>query len=370
MKVLQLVPLISPNNEYGGPTTVAFGQCRALQQAGHDVILAAGTWGFSSPPSTLDGVRLALFPAKALLPKSTLGGLIAPSMAPWLRRSARDADVVHVHLARDLLTLPAAYWCSRRGIPFVVQTHGMVTESTNLLAPPLDAILTRRVMNSAVSVFYLTQAERRSLMTLFPKAHLEFLRNGITPNPNQDESGVARRDVIYLARIQERKRPLDFVAMARTLAPEFPHTRFRLIGPDEGQGDAVKAAIAATGLGDRLTWDGPLPHAEAMSALGTAAVYVLPSINEPYPMSVLEALARSVPVVITETCGLAEEIRVAQAGHVVAAGAVPVTNAVRELLAEPRLQRRMAAAALHLAMTRLSEDDVVNQLVQTYTAVS
>ena len=41
MRILQVVALVSGTNAYGGPTTVALNQCRALADAGHDVILAA-----------------------------------------------------------------------------------------------------------------------------------------------------------------------------------------------------------------------------------------------------------------------------------------------------------------------------------------
>ena len=39
MRILQIVALVSGTNAYGGPTTVAFNQCRALADAGHDVVL-------------------------------------------------------------------------------------------------------------------------------------------------------------------------------------------------------------------------------------------------------------------------------------------------------------------------------------------
>ena len=40
------------------------------------------------------------------------------------------------------MTLPAAASLRRRGVPYVVQPHGMVVESGNPLARPLDALLT------------------------------------------------------------------------------------------------------------------------------------------------------------------------------------------------------------------------------------
>lgn len=370
MRILQIAPLISPKNDYGGPTTVALGQCQALQAAGHDVILAAGTWGYYKPPSRIGDIRVELFPARAVVPGSALGGLTAPSLFPWLRRAAPGADIVHLHLARDLLTLPAAAWCAIESVPFVVQTHGMVVESSNPFAAPLDALMTRRVMKAAGRVFYLTESEQASLRLQFPAANLEFLRNGITVSEEcAERDRNVRPEVLFMARVQERKRPLHFIAMARVLALEFPDVTFRMVGPDEGQGRAVLTAIAQAGLGDRLVWNGALSHDQAMKALNAASIYVLPSVNEPYPMAVLEALARGVPVVITESCGLAACVRDAGAGLVVSADPISLTNAVRKLLADKKFTNQAASAARSLSVEHLAMPTVTRQLSRAYEGV-
>ena len=366
MRILHVAPLVTPTNAYGGPITVALGQCRALQNAGHDVLFAAGYRDYLEPPAELNGVRARLFPAYTPIPGSAFGGLTAPTMLPWVRRAAHRADIVHIHLARDLLTLPVAAYCAAAGIPFVVQTHGMVVESDNRLAAPLDLLMTADVMRKARHVFCLTEAERSSLTSLFPTARLTFLRNGIALPDHQVAADRAPREILFLARVQQRKRPLDFVAMARTLAPEFPDVRFRMVGPDEGQGEAVERAIRDAGLGDRLTWEGPLPPERTAEAMRSADLYVLPSVDEPYPMSVLEALAHGLPTVITDTCGLATIISRRGAGAVVSEGAPAVTAAVRRLLADAEARAAARPGARPAAGPDLAREGVVEQLLDAY----
>lgn len=370
MKILQIVPLITPTNEYGGPTTVALQQCEALQAAGHEVILAAGTWGYTKPPETINGIRLHLFPARSLSRTRPLRGITAPRIFPWLRAAARTADIVHVHLARDLLTLPSAMWCALTATPFVVQTHGMVADSKDLRTSVFDALMTHRVMTSAGRVFYLTDTELRSLRRLFPNATLEYLRNGIAhispythPEPN------SHIEVLFLARIQERKRPLDFIAMATALAPEFPNVTFRMIGPDEGLGTVVQAAIANSGVDDRLSWDGPLPPSQATEAFQRASIYVLPSVDEPYPMTVLEAMAAGLPVIITETCGLAPLVREHNAGLVIGSDFGTLIGAVRSLLTSPRRRLIHSQASYTVARDHLDITNVADQLDKAYKSV-
>lgn len=371
MRILQVVGLISPTNEYGGPTRVALGQAAALREAGHDVILAAGTWGFDTLPSDVAGAPVRLFPATTFPPGGGLKGLTAPGMIPWLRSAMRGADVVHVHLARDLLTLPAARLAGLTKTPYVVQTHGMVIPSSHPMAAPLDALMTKRVLRDAGRVFYLTDAEDDGLRAVAgPDLALERLRNGIAVPPAPAFHDGDDLDVLYLARVQQRKRPLDFVAMARTLGAEFPRARFTMVGPDEGQGEAVRSAITSSGLGDRLRWVGAVGPDETADYMRRAQIYVLPSVDEPYPMSVLEALATALPVVITDTCGLADLVSGGDAGFVTAAGAEPVTDAVRRLLADVELRRRMSAAAHATAQRELAMPAVTGQLVEAYRALT
>lgn len=367
MKILQVVSLISPKGEYGGPTRVALGQCRALREAGHDVVLAAGSWGYDPVPTEVEGVPVRLFRAVAPV-RGSFHGLTSPGLVRYVSRVAPTADVVHLHLARDFVTMPAAAVTARSESPYVVQTHGMVVPSRNPLAGPVDLTMTRRVLTGAGRVFYLTEAERAGLLEVASPLHLEMLRNGIGVPPASElpSSGGRAPQVLFLARVQARKRPLDFVDMARRLAPSHPDVTFRIVGPDEGQGDQVRAAIAGSGLGDRLRYEGPLPPERTSEAMRAADVYVLPSVDEPYPMSVLEAMAIGRPVVITDTCGLAPVVRRREAGVVCAEGGAAVAQAVASLLDDDSGRRQAGANARAAIVDELGMAPVVDQLEVAY----
>ncbi|MCZ0970952.1 glycosyltransferase [Streptomyces albulus] len=53
----------------------------------------------------------------------------------------------------------------------------------------------------------------------------------------------------------------------------------------------VRLAVAEEGLGGVVAYGGTLDHDAAVRRLARATVYVLPSVDEPFPMGVLEALA-------------------------------------------------------------------------------
>lgn len=373
MKIIQIATLVTPDGAYGGPIRVAVNQTRALLEAGHDVTLIAGARGFGGVlPKSFDGVPIKLFKA-SVIPKLGFAGTISPELTRWIKRASADADVCHIHLGRDLVTMPAARAVARTGVPYVAQTHGMIDASTHLLSGPFDRVLTRPVLRAAGRVFYLTEQERHDLEGVVPNSlSLTRLLNGV-PMPSQTtptESELIDQnqtiEILFLARLQARKRPLMFVEMAKRLHTRYPYARFVMVGPDEGEGQAVRDAISDSGLSDILRWEGAVEPDKVSERLARCSIYVLPSVNEPFPMSVLEALSLGKPVVVTDTCGLAPFIEDARAGFVTGADIDGLTDSVSCLLEDQALRRETGRNAEDLARREFSMTRISNTIVETY----
>ncbi|MEU9797997.1 glycosyltransferase [Streptomyces sp. NPDC051000] len=371
MRVLHAVTLHSPSHAFGGPVRVALNLAKGLRARGHEARLLALGEGFPDPwPTSVEGVPAKLFPARRLLPLG-FSGMTSPALLASAGRLVRDADVVHVHLARDLVTLPVALAALRARKPLVLQTHGMVDPSGKLLAKVLDAVAVRRLLRGADAVLYLTPHEREGLDAVVgPPALASAVRlvNGTPAQEERPAPGGAPR-VLYSARLQARKRPVDFVDAAPAVLAVHPDAQFVVAGPDEGELGAVRARIAALGLGDRFTVPGALSSAEVLTELRRAHVYVLPSVEEPFPMSVLEALSVGVPSVVTHSNGLARDIAAAGAGRAVEPGPAGVADAVLALL-DPAANATASVAARKLATESFSMDAVLDTLLPVYEAAA
>jgi glycosyltransferase involved in cell wall biosynthesis len=370
MRLLHVFTLASPDGAFGGPLRVAFNQAAGLSARGHEVVVAAGHQGYGrNPPEELEGAPVRLFPARRVLPSAGVSGLAAPSMLTWARGAFRRADVVHVHLGRDLVTLPAALLALRLEVPYVVQTHGMVIGSGHPLAGPMDTLMTRRVLHGAARVFYLNQPERDGLQQVTSESlALAQLSNGV---PAAGASPLPeRREILFCSRLHKRKRPLMFVDMARRLLAEGFDADFVLVGPDGGEGAAVAAAIEAAGHPQRLRWEGALDPGDTLARISRATMLVLPSTNEPWAMAVIEALSVGRPVVVTDTCGVADAVRQYRCGMVVDETFEGLVDAVRTALSQPDLLTSMAAQAVVAARERFSMDAVLDRLEGIYTEVA
>jgi glycosyltransferase involved in cell wall biosynthesis len=364
MRILQVVMLITPDGAYGGPARVALNQSAELIDQGHDVTVAAGTRGFRVVPSQLDGVQVRLFPIRTLVPATGFAGMGAPALTSWFVVNRSDFDIVHIHFSRELVVLQLALAARRHGIPYVLQTHGMIVPSSHPLAAPVDRAWVRKLLRDAGTVFYLTPLEREQLTAVAgPDIRLAPLLNGVPHYPAAVED-PGPPEVLFAARMHRRKRPLAFVEMAKALLNAGFDARFTLIGPDEGEGAAVRIAVN----GDpRICWDGALPPAAIPTRMAAAAVYVLPSVREPYPMSVLEAMAVGVPVVVSSDCGLAPLVERTGSGVVTDAEPSALAAAVGSLLTDRSLARAMGARARETAKTEFGMRAIGDRLLTAYT---
>ena len=168
--------------------------------------------------------------------------------------------------------------------------------------------------------------------------HAVQLPNGVPEYPPiRPQTDVP--EVLFLARLHARKRPVLFVEMARRLLADGVHARFTLVGPDEGEAAAVLAAI---GDESRISWEGPVDPQDAPQRMALATAYVLPAEREPYPMAVLEAMSVGLPVVVTPDCGLAAAVRDSGCGQVAGGTVEELAAAVRTVLADAGAYGRRA----------------------------
>jgi len=367
MRILHVATLVTPEGAYGGPIRVALNQLSELARLGHAVELIAGARGFErDSPTSIQGVPVRLFPVHSLVPATGFAGLAAPGLQKYLRAQLKAVDVVHVHLARDLITLPAAAAVARSRVPLVVQTHGMIDESERRLAALIDAVYTRRILRTSKRILSLTDKESESLLAVArTNLPVSAIGNGIAFLP-LSKAKTDNLEVLFLARLHPRKRAGLFVEMARILLDEGTDATFTLVGPDEGEGGLVRELIAKYGFGERLTWEGPLSPEATLERMRSAAIYVLPSVEEVFPMSVLEAMSLGIPVVITESNGLAEPLKRAGAGIVVDESLAGLLAGTRELLQSAQLRAQIGDTARSLIRDEYSIAAVAAQLETIY----
>ena len=365
MRIAHVVTYISADGAFGGPVAVAMAQAEELARRGHIVELLAGWDGVASVD--IPGVTVRLFPVRRL-PVGGFSGLFSLDL---LRQFLAGGayDVVHVHLARDLITLPVARLVQRRRRWLVVQPHGMVRPDRRLKARLFDALATRAVLRGARVSLALTEAEVADLVAMTGgETRTARIANGIPRGAHAIASDAARApEVLFLARLHPVKRVMAFAEMARELISRGVDARFTVVGPDEGDLEALNAFIGAETLDGILTYEGALPPGQAKERLARADVYVLPSSSEVFPMTVLEAMASGAPVVITTGCGIAGMLAEREAALVTDGSVAELAGAVSQLLTDEELRTATVRNATQAVAELFSIEAVGEALLAHYT---
>lgn len=194
---------------------------------------------------------------------------------------------------------------------------------------------------------------------------------GIPPAPPADRAAIraelglaeATRALFAAARLHPVKGLDRLLAAVARLEPDLPPWQL-LIAGDGPLRAPLEAQATALGLGGRVRFLGQVPQARRL--LAGMDLYISASLMEGLGLSVMEAMAAGLPVLSTAAGGVTELLAAEQTGLLVPVDDVPaMAAAIRRLLTDPDLGRRLAAGAL----AQYTEHFTVEQFVRRTEAV-
>ena len=94
----------------------------------------------------------------------------------------------------------------------------------------------------------------------------------------------------------ERKRHADVIATLPALRRRHPGLRYVVVG-DGPERERLLELAASLGVADLVVLRGRLPHPAAVAAARAATLFVLPSVQEAFGVSYVEAMAAGVPAI-------------------------------------------------------------------------
>ena len=172
-----------------------------------------------------------------------------------------------------------------------------------------------------------------------------------------------RRVVMHVSNMRAVKRVRDVVRVFARVNEQVPSVLF-MVGDGPERVDAEQET-RTLGVERSVHFLGKL---EAVAPLLAGAdLFLLPSENESFGLSALEALASGVPVVASNAGGLPEVVRDGETGALCPVGDVDgMANAGVHILSDPERWRAMSAAAAADARARFTLDTVVAQYEDVY----
>jgi glycosyltransferase involved in cell wall biosynthesis len=382
LNILIVIPAYYPALEFGGPIPVARELARRFSERGHEITIWTTNLlgdnkklGNATEERTVDGIRTVYF--NSVLRYRWVG--ITPDVYRYLRKDGAKYDIIHVYGYREFLTVAVTRWAASMGIPYVLQSMGTVARISRSLGKKLlyDSFLGRGVLQNSSVLLAKSYIERdQYLQAGIGPEKISVIPNGmdVPPEASSTSPGEFRREyglpveaplILFLGRLHPVK---GVELLVRAFIRLGGQTRLAIVGPDEGQRDRLERLVAEGGVGDKVVFTGPLYEDQKWAAYSDADIYVLPSMFEIFPRSVLEAMCCGTPVILTDRCGIAPQIE-ERAGLVVPYEEEALAQAMKCLADDVDLRERFSERGRRLLKEEFSWEPIVEKLEALYGEV-
>ncbi|MGI8828156.1 MAG: glycosyltransferase family 4 protein [Candidatus Limnocylindria bacterium] len=291
--------------------------------------------------------------------------LAVRDLAAWLRRE--EIDLVHAHMYRAEVVGTRASVAA--GVPVIMATvHSSrvrsaadtallasLTPAMDRLIVPSDAIVRKVEAEGRAGARFAVIPNGVDLSRFATPAPVCGLRSSLGLSPSAPLLGV-------VARLEPEKGHRFLIDAMPDIVRASPDAWLVIVG-EGSQTDALRAQAAA--FSDRIVFTGRREDVSALTADLTVAV--LPSLREAQGISILEAMARRVPVVASAVGGIPEVITSGVDGLLVPPGdSAALAAAVGSLLSDPSLRARMGEAGYRTVADRFSIDAQVRRTQSVY----
>jgi glycosyltransferase involved in cell wall biosynthesis len=357
-----------------GAEMVLLALAEAQQQMGwHPVIASIGEPGIPTKAVEIEGRRRQIL----VVPFRMRPGPNPAGVRDILRYARRHAvDLLHLHGYKgDILFgfIPRR----RLRMPKVATLHGWTHTGriNRLWAYEMLDTLSLRCMDAVVLV---TERMRRHprLRGLRP-SRVHVVPNGVPdhlpfPAGSAEDGGIAEfcscGPVLgAIGRLSPEKGHTHLLDAFRMVAPDFPTLRLLLIG-DGPLRENLQRRTLAFGLADRVLFAGY--RDQAWAYLPHMTLFVLPSLTEGLPITLLEAMRAGAAIVATEVGGVPAALGECAAGVLVPPGdPALLARGIHSLLENPARARELGAAAREAFVRRFSSRRMAEGYANIYRSL-
>lgn len=380
MRLLHVVPTYLPALRYGGPIRSVHALCRALAAQGHvaDVFTTNvdGPGNSDVPlerPVDLEGVSVTYFGSPMLRRLYW-----SPAMQRALRTRIADYDLVHIHAIYLWPTAMAARVARNHGLPYVVSPRGMlvpelIRRKNRWVKEAWLRLVDRSNLEHAAAVHTTSAIEANHLASFgWSLRRVVTVPHGVDDppsfcgqplSPDVSAAIAGAPPILAFGRISWEK-GLDRLLEA---LPRVPNMRLVIAGDDGGHAATLAEKARLFRVDKRVTIIArQVGGADKEALFAAAAVFAMTSLSENFGLAAFEAMRRSLPVLTVPDVGMAEIVREAKAGVVVAPSPEGIAGGLEALLADRAASREMGQRGRARVVAEYGWDAIATRMSAVY----
>jgi glycosyltransferase involved in cell wall biosynthesis len=286
----------------------------------------------------------------------------------WRRLSRVRAEVVIFGGYFQPTMLLGTLWCKFHKVPYMIhsESHGRNRRPVwrelgkrLLLVRLLEHSAANLVMGESSRAYLESYGARSETTYYFPNtpdvSHLAEVSSSVRATGMRrarDRFGI-RGDlvILYLGRLIAVKRVGTLIRAFHKISEDFPNAALVIAG-EGAERKNLETLAKQLGVAN-VNFLGVIQPNEAPVLYGCADVFALPSSAEPWGVVVLEAMACSLPVVVSTMVGASDVVQEGVTGFIVAPDDVAAWSAAfRRLLGDEALRTRLGRTGAEVAIKR------------------
>ena len=330
--------------------------------------------------------RLNEFAPTTFLRESGRIASLSGSNRQTLSESICAADIVHLHTLWNPINTIVRRACSYYRRPYVLMPHGMLDPYSLAVKRWRKAFylwaIERRNILAAKRIIYTTPEEMRlatvSLPSL-PKGVVVPL-GGDAPNETPEDLATTfynnfpmargRQQLLFLGRLHFKKGLDRILTVLPAIVQRVPEVLLTVVGDGDPKFEqALRSEIAYRNLANNVLMTGRLHGAAKWGAYATAELFLLPSRQENFAITVAEAMQMGVPVVVSDKVNTWPYVKAADAGIVLDEKRIEtdLERAVVSLLCDAKSLRLIGQRGREYARKNLTWAGAARKMMECYT---
>ena len=312
-----------------------------------------------------------------------------------------DPEVLHTHGIWTYLSIGVPRWARKHKRPYIVSPHGMLDawalDNSKLKKKVAAALYERRHLRGAACLHALCQSEADSIRQFGLKNPIATIPNGIEIPEGRDLSSryqAEKKIMLFLGRLHPKKglenalRAWAVAGTSSASASDQNPWQFVIAGWDQGGHEIelkqlceelglsfadipAKQFLSLEANSSHLTsfsvvFVGPLFGELKAQLLERANAFILPSFSEGLPMSILEAWAYELPVVMTDYCNLPEGFAADAAIHIDAEVESMSAGMIKMIECSDDELKTMGGNGLNLVKEKFTWPTIASQMNELY----
>lgn len=359
----------------GGPVAAARGLSEAQASLGHHVTIVTTQAGKSRVEPPL-GVNLHAYPC------DILAWRFSRSLGKHLRSHAAEADIAHIHTIWGYPTWAAAEICRSLKVPYICRPCGML-EHWSLAQRKFKkrlflSALGNTILKGAAAIHFTSRSERANSAQICAKYNSFIIPVGVAMPSHRDLSAHSnflnshqalknRKIILFLGRLHYKKQPDIAIRAFEIVSSQHPDAVLVLAGPGEfAYVKKLRHLTKQLNLEKKVFFIGMIEGPAVREAYQAATIFVLPSLQENFGISVAEAMAEGCPVIVSNQVGLSDEIIRTNAGVVCQATTDRIAESIARLLDNPEERCTMSRNGQQLVANNFTWKKIADDVIQVY----